>query len=71
MRVNMPTITYAVFALCPSALGTYCSPAALLATFSDIEVFYYVYAAGRKLSREDLWVSPRIPEKSCDPRTIL
>ena len=71
MRVNMSIITHAVFTLCPSALGTYCSPASLLATFSDIEVFYYVYAAGRKLSREDLWVSPCIPEKNRDPRAIL
>ena len=57
---NMSTIIYAVFALCPSALGTYCSPTALLTAFSDIEVFYHVYAAGQKLSREDLWVSQAI-----------
>ena len=49
--------------ICPSALGTYCSPTALLAAFSDIEVFYHVYAAGQKLNREDLWVSLSILEK--------
>jgi len=71
MLENMPIITYAVFSLCPSALGTYCSPTALLAAISDIEVFYHVYAAGQKLSREDLWVSLPILEKSCGSRTIL
>jgi len=56
MHENIPTIIYAVFSICPSALGTYCSPTALATTFSDVEVFYHAYAAGQKLSREDLWV---------------
>jgi hypothetical protein len=54
MHDNMIRIPYTVFALCPSASGTYCSPTALPATLCDIEVFYHVYAAGQKLSREDL-----------------
>ena len=53
-HANVSTTARTVFALCPSALGTYCSPSALLTAFSDIEVFYHVYAAGQKLSREDL-----------------
>ena len=56
IHTNVPPIICAAFTLCPSALGTYCSPSALLAAFSDIEVFYHVYAAGQKLTREDLWV---------------
>lgn len=68
---NMSTIIYAVFALCPSALGTYCSPTALLTAFSDIEVFYHVYAAGQKLSREDLWVSQIILSNCRDLSAIL
>lgn len=60
VRENVPTIIYAVFSLCPSALGTYCSPTAILTAFSDTEVFYHAYAAGQKLSREDLWVSQHI-----------
>ena len=63
---NMPTSICAAFSLCPSASGTYCSPTALLATFSDVEVFYHAYAAGKKLSREDLWVFLHILEKSSD-----
>lgn len=60
---NVSPITHTAFTLCPSALGTYTSPPALLEAFSDIEVFYHVYAAGQKLTREDLWVSLLILRK--------
>lgn len=66
MHENMLTIVHAVFSLCPSALGTYCSPTALSTACHDTEVFYHVYAAGQKLSREDLWVFLPILEKSRD-----
>lgn len=61
MHPNIPTVARVVFALCPSALGTYCSPTALSMAFSDTDVFYHAYAAGQKLTREDLWVSLSIP----------
>ena len=54
MQTRIPTILSTAFALCPSALGTYCSPTALLTTLSDADVSYHVYAAGRKLSKNDL-----------------
>jgi len=71
MLENMPILSYSAFALCPSALGTYCSPTALVTTLSDVEVFYHVYAAGQKLSREDLWVALPVLEKICGSRAIL
>jgi len=51
---NILTIIHAVLSLCPSALGTYCSPTALMMAFSDGEVFYHAYAAGQRLSKDDL-----------------
>jgi len=71
IHTNISPITCTAFTLCPSALGTYCSPTALLAAFSDIEVFYHVYAAGQKLTREDLWVSLHNLVKNCDSGTTL
>ena len=53
------TILCLAFTLCPSALGTYCAPTPLLTALSDVEVFYHLYAAGQKLSRQDLWVLHR------------
>lgn len=54
MNASTSTILHPALAFCPWALGTHCSPIALLTAFSDNEVFYHAYAAGQKLSRDDL-----------------
>lgn len=62
---------YVVLALFPSSLGTYCSPAALREAFSDSDVLYHAYAAGQKLSKDDLYMSPPIMRRKRDSRADL
>lgn len=52
--MQISTIACVALALCPSALGTYCSPTVIPKTIIDPDVFLHAYAAGEKLTKKDL-----------------